>query len=103
MQFDNLLFLSYILLLLAGGLMGFFKARSKVSLITSAVAAGLLVLTRIGIFEPSFGRKLSDIIMVVLLVVFAIRLTKSKKFIPSGLMLALTGVVLVLLNFQRTW
>jgi len=103
MQFDNLVFWSYILLLLAGGLMGFFKARSKVSLITSAVAAGLLVLTRIGIFEPSFGRKLSDIIMVVLLVVLAIRLTKSKKFIPSGLMLALTGVVLVLLNFQRTW
>jgi uncharacterized membrane protein (UPF0136 family) len=103
MQFDNLIFWSYILLLLAGGLLGFFKAGSKVSLITSAVAAGLLVLTHIGIFEPSFGRKLADLIMVVLLVVFAIRLTKSKKFIPSGLMLVLTGVVLALLNFQRTW
>jgi uncharacterized membrane protein (UPF0136 family) len=103
MQFENLVFWCYIVLLLAGGLIGFFKAGSKVSLTTSAVAAGLLILTHIGIFEPSFGRKLADIIMVVLLIVFAVRLTKTKKFIPSGMMLVFTGIVLVLLNYRRNW
>jgi uncharacterized membrane protein (UPF0136 family) len=100
-QFENIVFWSYVVLLLIGGLIGFFTAGSKVSLITSAVAAALLILTRLrGVFEPSFGRTLASVIMVVLLVVFAFRLTKSKKFIPSGLMLVLTLVVLVLLNFR---
>jgi len=90
-------------LLLVGGLIGFFKAGSRISLTTSAVAAALLILTRIGIFERSFGRELADIIMAVLLVVFAIRLAKTKKFMPSGLMLILTVVVLALLNFNRPW
>jgi uncharacterized membrane protein (UPF0136 family) len=101
MQFENIVFWCYIVLLLVGGLFGFLKAGSKVSLITSAVSAGLLVLTHIGIFEPSFGRKLAGIIMAVLIVVFAIRLTKTKKFMPSGLMLVLTVVVLALLNFHH--
>lgn len=102
MQFDKIVFWCYILLLLIGGLIGFFKGRSKISLVTSAIAAAILVLTRLpGIFAPSFARNLSDVIMAALLVIFAIRLAKSKRFIPSGLMLVLTAVVLALLNFRR--
>ena len=37
----------YIVLLLVGGLIGFLKAGSKVSLITSAVSAAALILTAI--------------------------------------------------------
>jgi uncharacterized membrane protein (UPF0136 family) len=102
MRFDNIVFWCYIILLLIGGLIGFFKGRSKVSLITSAVAAAVLVLTRLpGIFTPSFSRDLSDVVMAALLVIFAIRLAKSKRFIPSGLMLMLTVIVLALLNLRR--
>ena len=87
----------YIILLLLGGLMGFLKAGSKVSLITSAVAAALLVVTAInGLFQPAFRQGLADAIMAALLVVFAIRLTKTKKFMPSGLMLVVTLAALVL-------
>ncbi len=87
----------YIVLLLLGGLMGFLKAGSKVSLITAAVSAALLVVTAInGLFQPAFRQGLADTIMAVLLVVFAIRLTKTKKFMPSGLMLVVTLVALVL-------
>src|SRR5277367_5025307 len=100
MRFENLIFWIYVVLLLVGGLIGFFKANSKISLITSAVAAALLVLTRAGIFEPSFARALANIIMAALLVVFAIRLAKTKKFIPSGLMLLLTIVALALRNIK---
>lgn len=105
MQFQNIVFWCYIVLLLVGELMGFYKAGSKISLITSAVAAALLVLTRpsCGIFQPAFGRSLANIIMAVLLVVFAIRLAKTKKFIPSGLMLVMTIAVLVLLNIHHNW
>jgi uncharacterized membrane protein (UPF0136 family) len=87
----------YILLLLAGGLTGFLKAGSKVSLITSAAAAAALILTAIpGLFGPGLARGLADAIMAALLVVFAIRLSKTRKFMPSGLMLAVTAVALAL-------
>lgn len=84
----------YILLLLGGGLMGFLKAGSKVSLITSAVSAALLILTLTGLFAPRVARGMADVIMAALLVVFAIRLTKTRKFMPSGLMLLVTAVAL---------
>ncbi len=87
----------YIVLLLVGGLIGFLKAGSKVSLITSAVSAAALVLTNIpGLLAPALARGLADAIMAVLLVVFAIRLGKTRKFMPSGLMLAITAVALAL-------
>lgn len=87
----------YIVLLLAGGLIGFLKAGSKVSLITSAISAALLVITAIpGLFQLQFRRGLADAIMAALLVVFAIRLTKTRKFMPSGLMLVLTIAALAL-------
>jgi uncharacterized membrane protein (UPF0136 family) len=85
----------YIVLLLVGGLIGFLKAGSKVSLITSAVSAAALILTAIpGLLGPGLAPKLADIIMAALLVVFAIRLGKTKKFMPSGLMLVITILAL---------
>jgi uncharacterized membrane protein (UPF0136 family) len=90
----------YIVLLLVGGMIGFLKAGSKVSLITSSISAALLVLTAMpGVFTPTFRRNLADIIMAALLVVFAIRLAKTKKFMPSGMMLILTLAALVLRHF----
>ena len=90
---------AYIILLLVGGLIGFFKAKSKVSLITSSVFAAVLILAAIpGILDSSLRGKLVNIIMALLLVVFAIRLAKTKKFVPSGLMLVVTVVALALRN-----
>jgi uncharacterized membrane protein (UPF0136 family) len=85
----------YIVFLLVGGLIGFFKAGSKISLITSSVAAALLVVSAIPeLFQPGFRRLLADVIMAALLVVFAIRLAKTRKFMPSGLLLLATIVAL---------
>ena len=92
MRPDTILWI-YIVLLVAGGLIGYLKAGSKASLITSSVFAALLVLCQVGvIFQPH----MADIILAVLLVVFAWRLTKSKKFMPSGLLLILTVLTLFL-------
>lgn len=101
MSFSDLVFWVYVVLLLLGGLFGFYKGKSKISLITSVVSAALLVLTTLrGIFEPAFARDLATLIMAALLVVFAIRLAKTKKFMPSGLMLVLTILVLALRNLK---
>lgn len=101
MSFSDLVFWVYVVLLLLGGLFGFYKGKSKVSLITSVVSAALLVLTTLrGIFEPAFARDLANLTMAALLVVFAIRLAKTKKFMPSGLMLVLTILVLALRNLK---
>ena len=99
-NFANTVLWIYIVLLLVGGLIGFFKGKSKVSLITSAVFAAVLVLAQTGIFDPRMVRNLVDVLLAVLLVVFAIRLAKTKKFMPSGLMLVLTVLTLALLNLN---
>jgi uncharacterized membrane protein (UPF0136 family) len=94
---QNTILWIYIALLLIGGMIGFLKAGSKISLITSSVASALLVITTLpGVFTFTFRRNLADIIMAALLIVFAIRLTKTKKFMPSGMVLVLTLAVLAL-------
>jgi len=98
-DFANKVLWAYIVLLLVGGLIGFFKAKSKVSLITSAVFAAILVLAILpGVFQPAFARNLVNVILALLLVAFAIRLAKTKKFMPSGLMLVVTIAALALRN-----
>lgn len=83
----------YIILLVAGGLVGFFKAKSKASLIASCSFAAVLVLCAIGVI---FQRYVADIVLAILLVFFAYRLSKSKKFVPNGLMLVITLLALAL-------
>src|ERR1700690_1364203 len=100
-NFANTVLWIYIVLLLVGGLIGFFKAKSRVSLISSSVFAAVLVLTQTGIFEPTLGRNLVNVLLAALLVVFAIRLAKTKKFMPSGMMLVLTVVTLALRNLFK--
>jgi uncharacterized membrane protein (UPF0136 family) len=83
----------YIILLVIGGLIGYLKAGSKVSLIMSVGFAGALALCAAHVV---FYPYVADILLVALLIVFALRLTKTKKFMPGGLLLVLTIVALAL-------
>ncbi|HSH93668.1 MAG TPA: TMEM14 family protein [Roseimicrobium sp.] len=83
----------YIVLLVAGGLVGFLKAGSKASLIASSAFAAILILCNLGII---FQQNVADFVLVFLLVFFAVRLSKSKKFMPNGMMVVLTLATLVL-------
>jgi len=87
----------YIILLVIGGLIGFLKGKSKVSLIMSVTFAAALSLCAADIiFKPY----VADILLIALLVFFAMRLTKTKKFMPAGLMLVLTIVALALRHIR---
>jgi uncharacterized membrane protein (UPF0136 family) len=87
----------YIILLVIGGLIGFLKGKSKVSLIMSVVFAAALSLCAADIiFKPY----VADILLALLLVVFAMRLVKTKKFMPAGLMLVVTIIALALRHFR---
>ena len=94
---QNTILWIYIVLLLVGGLIGFFKGRSQVSLIMSAAFGAVLILCALGLV---FKSNVADILMAVLLVVFAMRLAKTKKFMPAGLMLVATIVALALRNLK---
>ncbi len=88
----------YIVLLLGGGLMGFLKAGSKISLITSAAFALPLALCALGILTPFY---IADILVGALGLVFGVRFAKGKKFMPSGLMGLLSIIVLAALLLLR--
>lgn len=83
----------YIVLLVIGGLIGFLKAASKVSLIMSVAFAAALSLCATKVLYVSH---LVDILLAALLIVFALRLAKTRKFMPAGLMLVLTIAALAL-------
>ena len=85
-----------IVLLIVGGLMGFLKAGSKVSLIMSVAFAILLALFAGRVLTWAFG---PDVLLGLLLIVFVMRFVKTKKFVPAGLMIALTLITLVVRFF----
>ena len=82
----------YIGLLVIGGLVGYFKGKSQVSLILSLVFAGLLSLCAVHLFKPGVDYAL----LGVLLLIFCFRFIKTRKFMPSGMLMSLTIVTLVL-------
>lgn len=87
----------YIGLLVIGGLVGFLKARSAVSLYMSAGFAAALALCAIqGLLDARLAATVASVLMVLLLLVFAIRLAKTRKFMPAGMMLVVTLAALAL-------
>ena len=93
---NNVLWI-YIILLVAGGLVGYLKGKSQVSLMMSVAFAVALSLCGAGII---FKYYVADILLALLLAVFAMRLVKTKKFMPGGLMLAITILALALRHIR---
>ena len=84
----------YIAFLVLGGLIGFLKAKSKMSLIMSLAFALPLALCALNILQVHY---LPEILIGFLLIFFGMRFARSKKFMPGGLMTILSAAALVLL------
>lgn len=87
----------YIVLLEAGGVVGFVKAGSRASLIASSVFALPLILAALGILPAV----VADAVLGVLLGYMGFKFAKSKKFMPSGLMAILSAAALALRFFLK--
>lgn len=83
----------YIALLIAGGLMGLIKAGSKASIIASSIFAAVLALFALDLIPFRYCWT----VLAFLLLFFGMRFSKSKKFMPNGMMAILTLVFLILI------
>ena len=83
----------YIVLLVAGGIMGYVKARSRISLMASLGFAIPLSLTAMGVIPEPL---VADILLIILTVFFGMRFVKGRKFMPGGLMCILSILALAL-------
>ncbi|MGO9913853.1 MAG: TMEM14 family protein [Isosphaeraceae bacterium] len=95
----------YALLLGAGGLIGYFKAGSRASLVagTSSAAAALLALW-LWSKNRQLGISLGLILSIVLFLLFAYRYAaKTRKFMPSGLLAVVSLVVLAVMFLVMDW
>jgi uncharacterized membrane protein (UPF0136 family) len=74
-----------------GGLMGYIKASSKASLISGTVSALVLGITFWISMNGRLGEGLiaSFVVYSLLDIIFVLRLIKTKKFMPAGLILIL--------------
>jgi uncharacterized membrane protein (UPF0136 family) len=84
----------YIALLIVGGLMGFIKGKSRISLISSLIFAVVLALVALGTIPSHY---VAIGIVAFLLVFFGARFMRSKKVMPAGMMSVVSLVVLILL------
>ena len=87
-KFSNLISLIYGVMLILGGLMGFLKAHSKISLITGAIS-GLIILASCKMKSKSSYLYVSAI-SLVLAGFFSYRFAHSHALMPAGLMLILS-------------
>jgi uncharacterized membrane protein (UPF0136 family) len=87
----------YIVLLVAGGLVGFLKANSKMSLIMSVAFATPLALSLLLHWPTQLNLGLLGFLSVF----FGLRYAKGRKFMPAGLMTALSVATLALQYWLR--
>lgn len=83
-----------------GGIWGYVKSKSKPSLISGCIS-GILLFIAAGmqIREDSTGLTISKIVVLLLVAVFTIRLIKTAKFMPSGIML-IAGIIALFCLFS---
>ena len=77
----------YIVLLLVGGIFGYVKAKSTISLVMSLVFAALLAAAAMGWLGWAYA---GDVLLIALVIVFAKRFQKTRKLMPAGVMTLVT-------------
>jgi len=86
--------LVYGVILIAGGFAGWRLSGSRISLTASLASAALLAIAyRVALFHLLAGYLLALLVSLGLTVMFGLRFRRSKKVMPSGMMLAVSALV----------
>ncbi|MBE9005304.1 hypothetical protein IQ259_09675 [Fortiea sp. LEGE XX443] len=92
---------AYGILAIFGGIMGYVQARSQVSLLSGSVSGLLLILSAyLQLQGQTWGLILAAFVTAILVVVFAVRLAKTRKLMPAGLMTVLGVLTLAVIVHQ---
>lgn len=96
LQLGQISLLIYAVLLLVGGMVGYAKAGSKISLF-SGIGSGLLAAVGFGLSYsyPVVGLGLGVGLGLILTLVFIQRYRKTQAFMPAGMMSVLSGLAAV--------
>ncbi|MFY9226282.1 MAG: TMEM14 family protein [Blastocatellia bacterium] len=89
--------LVYGFLLIAGGVIGFMQAKSKASLIAGSISGVVILASGIIMLQgATFGTYLALVVTLALSAVFFMRWSKTRAFMPSGMMLILNEITFIL-------
>ena len=84
----------YGVLLIAGGVMGYVKTQSRVSLFAGAIAGGLSIgAAWLSVDNPARAFTIGYLIGLLLTGVAINRFAKTRKFMPAGMILILSAIV----------
>ena len=103
MQTTAIIVWAYGVLMAVGGVIGYLKVRSKASLI-SGVGFGLLLLASgYGVWQGSRESLVAATVIAALLVaIFAVRLAKTRRFMPAGVLAVLSLAALIVFGVALT-
>jgi uncharacterized membrane protein (UPF0136 family) len=100
MSLSVLAAVAYGILALIGGVAGYTRVRSKPSLIAGVVSGLVLIFSGVAYAQGAdWGRIVALIVTFLLIDVFAWRLIKTRKFMPSGIMI-IAGVAAFIAMLQ---
>ena len=89
---------AYSALLMAGGVMGYVKARSRISLI-AGIVSGLVGIAAVFLFNSGrTGYYLGIALPSAMIVLFGGRYLATRKFMPSGMLVVISIVVFAIMQ-----
>lgn len=80
----------YALIVSLGGILGYVKAKSKMSLISGLVSGVALLVTWLLGVATAIKLGIATAIAAILLITFIIRFVRTRKLMPAGLMMLLS-------------
>lgn len=90
----------YGTIMILGGVMGFVKVGSKASLLAGVGMGIALLASGFGVWRGSASSLIvAEVIAALLMVLFAVRLAKTRRFMPAGMLAVLSVVAVVIFGW----